>query len=316
MKRLYLLSLLLMVPFAQADISSNIDSSCGDAEPVISLSDPSKEYSHPGDLNQYSENVCVSGLEDPVEVTSGECSKNVGFYISGRNRKAHLSFTGAYNLKVCTGKMKTRLTSPLGACKSNETALFSVSPVDESSPKVNLHAADTNVFDRLVCGSISRPENVSLQLEFNHTSSDEVYFSGERVYGNESFSSSSYPYLVAQGDGYVAGIVKKDFLSAGRNISDNNLLQMSTKRKSASFLLPFTKGDYFEIDDQETTIRNDNFVSNIEPSFGFLMPDEATVRVRYDPDYNLSSEVDVLPGRYDFEVEKTGDNKAKIRVVR
>ncbi|MFT4893052.1 MAG: hypothetical protein ACI8Z7_000847 [Candidatus Nanohaloarchaea archaeon] len=303
--RITVLALLfaLLISSVSADIQSGIKGECSESEvPVISISDPQETYSHASAPDYYDQNLCISGIESS-ELTEDECDSSAGFYLTGTEDEAHFSVFDTYRVSVCTDSMETRVTSDTGSCNENETALFSVSGND------NAHVADTDVFDQKVCGSYITPGNVSLSLEFNHSSTDQVYFDGEQVSGEESFDSAGYPYMVSEGDGMVSGIVTSKFGSASRNIQGENILTVSTSETDSSFIVPYTEGDRADIENREEMIENNEFLGEVKPSFGYLLPESPTIRVIYDPEVELNSSIRYTPGSYQFDVVKTGENR-------
>lgn len=298
------LLLLLSVSAVSADIESDIKSECNQREEaVISISDPQETHSHPAEPGYYDNQLCISGIESS-EITEDRCQFATGLYLTGREDEAHFSIFGSYRLNVCTSNMETRLIDDTSeSCLENETALFSVSGQD------NTHVADVGVFDNKMCGGYITPSNVSLSLKFNHSSGDEVYFDGERVEGEETFRSANYPYMISEGDIMTAGIVKSEFKSASRRIETENVLEMSSGRDSANFIIPYTDGGIEDIENRQEMVVEKEFLNEIQPSFGYLIPESPTVRVVYDPDIELESSISFSPGRYRFDVVKTGENR-------
>ncbi|MFQ3275357.1 MAG: hypothetical protein ACI9LV_000857 [Candidatus Nanohaloarchaea archaeon] len=304
MKKIALaLLILLTTSSVSADIESSIKSECSEREvSVISISDPQETYSHPAEPDYYDENLCISGIENS-QITEGECDSATGMHLTGRGNESHFSVFDTYRLSVCTDSMETRVAPSDGSCRENETALFSVSGED------NAHVAAPGVFDQNLCGGYVTPENVSLSIEFNHSSSDNVVFSGENVEGEQTFDTADYPYLVSEGNSMVAGIVKSDFRSASRRVDGENILVMKASRKDSTFILPFTQGGSSDIQNREQMVADGDFLSEVRPSFGYLIPESPTVRVIYDPDIDLDSNISFSPGTHQFDAVKTGEDE-------
>lgn len=298
---------LLLLPSAAADVSTDIDTECGDAEPVISISDPQKLYSQPAEPGFYEKQLCISGITD-ASVQLNECKRNTGFYISGREGNSHFSIYEAYNLNVCTGEVATRLADEGDSCGENETALFSVSGSE------NGHVAAPGVFGRQVCGSYTSPSTVTLSMEFNLSSSDTVRFDGREVDGEQDFSTADYPYLISSGNEMIAGMVASDFMSASRSIDDGeNVLSMRKSYDDSKFFLPFTSGEIDDIERREEMIEEDDFLQNTDPSFAFDMPSRKNVKVLYDPEFELKSNITYRSGETTFEIVKSGEEEIMIR---
>lgn len=293
---------LLLVSSVSGQIEPEIREECTEQEePVISISDPQELYSHPAEPDYYDHNLCVEGISDSV-IQDERCDSALGFHLSSREDNAHFSVFSEYRLNVCTGEMSTRITSVNNSCRDNETALFSISGLD------NAHVADPGIFDRLVCGSYTEPENITLEMEFNLSSEDDVYFDGEKVEGEQSFDSADYPAMVAEGDDLTSGIISTDMSYASRSIDDENVYVMKTNSSSADFIIPFTEGDRSDIQNRRELILNDEFLEQIHPSFAYVSPESPTIRVIYHPELEMDSNISYSPGRYDFDIIKNGEN--------
>ncbi|PSG99960.1 MAG: hypothetical protein BRC28_01945 [Nanohaloarchaea archaeon SW_4_43_9] len=297
---------ILLVSSVSGQIEPEIRDECNNQEePVISISDPQKLYSHPAEPGYYDNNLCVEGISDVV-IQEERCEGTSGFHLSSREDNAHFSTFGGYRLNVCTGEMNTRITSKGDMCLANETELFSVSGPD------NAHVGGPGLFDRLVCGSYAEPENITLEIEFNLTSDDDVYFDGEEVEGEQSFDSADYPAMVAEGDELTSGIVSDKMSSASRSIEGENVYVMKANSTSSDFIIPFTKGDRNNIQNREELIKENEFLEQIRPSFAYVLPENPEVRVIYDPEVDIDSNISYSPGRYNFEIVKEGENSVGI----
>lgn len=300
------IAILFFVSMGSADIKAEIKTSCNfGEEPVISISDPDKAYSHAAEPGYYDNQLCIDGIESS-EIQENECTSTSGIHLTDREDNAHFSVFSSYRLNVCIGDMRTRITPLLGSCNENETALFSI------SGKVNAHVAGPDFFDRNVCGSFISPENVSLSIQFNLSSNDEVYFDDEKVEGEQTFEEADYPYLVSQDSEMVSGIVKSEFDTASRRINSENILKMRTKRNASSFIIPFTEGDISDIENREELVTQREFLNQFEPNFAYLLPESPTVRVIYDPDLELDSNISMSPQRYQLDLVKTGEESIGI----
>ncbi len=302
MKLLKILLVIALIIPASAALEVKYADECGSYEPLISF-DSNETYSHPAEPNYYSNNVCVSGIESSSISTS--CKSNSGFYLSSREENAHFSIFDSYNLHVCTGRMA--VTTSTGSCPSNSTVLFSASSKDDA------HVSKPSVFDTKVCGTYQSPENVTVEMEFNLSSSDKIYFDGQRVQTERDFSPpAEFPYLVSDSDDYVSGLVTSSFLKAERNLEDKNLLSITKESNRANFILPLTQGNKGAIEGRKQTITGRSFLDKLKPSFGFIIHQEPLVRVSYEPEISLNSELDLSSGGYSISVRKTGSNEVDI----
>lgn len=285
------------------DYNSTISRNCPlDYEPVISMEDPSKKYNNPGPPGMYDYNMCVEGLRE-AEI-GVKCEYGASFYLSSNTTTAHFSSYPAYNLKVCTEQLITELRD---SCKDNQTDLFSV------SSDYNAHVAAPGVFDTEVCGFFGpKPENITLRASFNLSDEDKVYFDNKRVREN-TFYLAEFPYIVSSSDEFVSGIVAPSFISASRHLDKRNTLSFTRQRESASFIVPLTRGDRREIENRQRMIIQKKFLNSLRPSFGFYMPEEATVRTILKPRVNITSSLRINQGTYTLEIKKTGENSIEVR---
>ncbi|MFB6167030.1 MAG: hypothetical protein ABEJ62_02090 [Candidatus Nanohaloarchaea archaeon] len=281
-------------------INSTIQQTCPeDYESVISMPGKSVGYGNPGPPGFYSHDLCVQGIIDSRVASS--CTKNAAFYLSeNASEDAHLSQYSSYKVPVCTGRMVTRVRS---SCPSGENALMSV------SGQTNAHVAEPGFYDQQVCGFFAPPQNVTLELEFNLTSSDSVYIDDTQV-GEEDIRLAEYPYIVSEGGGAVAGIVAPNMIRAERKLGNENRLVM--EREEGSFYVPFTRGGHDRIEDDQSSMLSGSFETMLEPSFGFFTPEEATIRTALDTGLDINSGLELGQGSHTLEITKTGENTISI----
>ncbi|MFB6213617.1 MAG: hypothetical protein ABEJ07_03595 [Candidatus Nanohaloarchaea archaeon] len=283
-----------------SSLNSTIQPSCPqDYEPVISMPGKAVEYGNPGPPGMYSQNLCVKGIIEAKVASS--CTKNAGFYLSENNSAAHLSQFSSYKVPVCTGRM---VTSVRDSCPSNKTTLMSV------SSQTNAHVAEPGFYDQQICGFFAAPENITMEMEFNLTSSDTVYIDDTRV-GQEEIRLAEYPYIVSEGGGSVAGIVAPNMIRAERKLQGENRLVM--EREDGSFYLPFTRGGHENIEDDQADVLGNSFEARLEASFAFFTPEEATVRTALEtPGLDVKSGLELGQGSHTLEITKTGENAISI----
>lgn len=294
------LAVALFISPAAAELNSDIRKSCGDDEPLISMADPNDTYSNPGPPDMYEWQVCVEGIEES-EITDS-CERTSGFYLSSEKRTAHFSAHPSYNKHVCTGRMKTRVTSE--PKKSDEILLFT------ASNRSNGHIAKENIFEYNVYGSYAAPDNVTLSMNFNLSSSDEVYFDGEKIDGEETFRPpANFPYLISETDSVASGVAAPSFLRSERKIRTRNSLRLTTRAGKSSFYVPMITGNRQDIESRQETIVNNEFMNRIAPSFSGIIPESPTVHVIYSPETDLNSEMEIYPGSYSINITKTGEKQ-------
>ena len=290
---------ILLMPSATAELDAEIAESCKiDYEPLISMANPASDTNNPGAPDVYKYKVCVRGIAESTFSTS--CKKNVGFYMSSKGNAAHFSTQNSYYWHVCTGKMKTRVTT--GPKYDNETKLFSVSSLK------NAHIAEPDFFKYNVYGLYATPENVTLSLTFNLSSNDDVYFDNERVDGESTFTPpAEFPYIVSESNSLVSGIISPNFRKAERKIVTKNRISF-TEKGDSSFILPFTSGSHIDIEDKQGEILDRSFLDSISPNFGFAELDSPVVKIRFQ-NQNVSSDLSLSSGIYRLNITKTGENK-------
>lgn len=295
----------MVLPGAAA-LESKIAKNCdGSYQPLISMEVPENRTNNPGIPGMYEYQVCVSGLEDNISIESS-CPDVTGFYLSSKDRDAHISKQNSYYWGVCTGRMTVRITD--GAKRENETTLFSVSDTH------NGHVAEPGVFDYTAYGKTSRPENVTLEMEFNLSSNDDVYFDDETINGEQKFVPPAvFPHLVSESNSYVSGIVSSSFMEAERKISSENRLSM-TKPGSAEFIVPFTSGSHSDIEGEQQEILNSDFQDANSPNFGFRQLREPIVNVRVRRS-ELVSNLSIGPGNHRINITKTGRDQITIEEI-
>jgi len=300
-----LLAVALLVLLGQASADSGIDSKIvnecpADYEPVISMDAPNKTYSHPGPPDFFKHNLCVKGIKDSGIKSS--CTDNEVFYIhSNETEYAHFSHSGGYNIPVCADRMVTQVRD---SCMENQTSIMSV------SSDHNAHVARLGILDKELCGFYQEPKNVTLEMEFNLTSSDTVIADGDEI-GDEEIFLAEFPYIVSEGAGYVSGIVADDMIRMERRIGQENTLVM--ERSEGEFILPFTSGGSEDIEDRQDSILDSDLISQVSPSFGFYIPEEPKLKVTLDPrDVELNSGLSIQEGSYSINITKSGEDSVTI----
>lgn len=272
-----------------------------DYEPLVSMTNPEETFNNPGVPGFYTYDVCVQGIRDS-EITSNQCDENVGFHLFSEEENSHFSTDEVYNLNVCTGQMATSVQP---SCSENQTTIMSVS--DDH----NAHIAEPGVFDQHLCGFIEAPNDVSVTLSFE-SEQQNVYFDGSEVDGSQSFSIAEYPYLISEDGGTVQGLVASDFQSAQRSVNGHDEFMMSRERGSATFFIPFTEGDRNDIENREEAVLNNEFLTLLDPSFGFFIPDTPKIKIALKPNTNVDSQLDISSGSYTLVVRKTDENEVEI----
>lgn len=303
--------LLLLLVFVSSNIaaqstsiSSNIRPSCNaNEEPLISISSIADTTGHPAEPGYYSNKVCVRGIEGS-EIKESCLNEGVGFYISSRKSNAHFSNFAGYNLRVCADNMEVEIRD---TCLSSETALFSVSSA------ANAHVAEPDFYTLNACASYSEPQSVALEVKFNLSSDDDVYFDDTQINGEQDYSPpAEFPYIVSEGNNRVAGIVARDFTNISRRIPDKNSLEATAQTDNANYLVPFTDGSHETIERRQQLVLQNKFVSSFNPSFAYFISQDPEVRVALGNNIDVRSNLSLEPGTHVIKLEKTGENQVKI----
>lgn len=288
-------------PAAASTLDASIQESCAaDYEPVISLSSGGEAYSHPAPPGFYRNEVCVRGMTEARIASS--CTKNVGFYISSNaSDNAHFSEFSTYRFPVCTSNVVTQIRD---SCKDDQTPLFSV------SGNTNAHVASPGFFDTQVCGFYAAPQNITLSMEFNLTSSDTVYADDQEVLEERSYRLAEYPYIVSEGGGAVSGIVSSSMVRLERGLGSRNRLVM--ENREGSFIVPFTEGGHDTIEDDQEKVLDETFMDQLEPSFSYFVPEQPLLRSVLASSVNVTSDLSIQEGTHTLEIIKTGENTVRI----
>jgi hypothetical protein len=306
-----LIFLLVVISTNGAALDSTIAESCPSGyEEVISMQAPDETFSNPGPPGLYKYNVCVSGIIES-EIKS-QCRSTPAFYLSSRSTHAHFSDSKGYNLEVCTGKMITRTRD---SCLANQTALFAVSkPINGYGRHVaGVSGGTADVYDQVVCGFYAPPSNVSYSLEFNLSSSDDIYFDDEQKTGEFTTSTLvEFPYLVSESSSYVSGLVADSYVQASRGLEGKNVLKMKREAGKDGVIIPFTTGSHQTIEDQQESILENEFESQLASSFSYFIPSSPTVRVVLATNVDMFSNLSIGKGTHNIEIEKIGENEIRI----
>lgn len=317
MKRLFILGFLAVIfasnPAAaqNAPVGAEIKQTCDtNFEPVVSMEHPNKTFNNIGHPSYFDYKVCVRGLVESK--IANDCQGAVAFYISSNNTDAHFSKVKGYNWEVCTGNVVTTLED--SSCNNGAVPLFSVSDKIQGFGRhiAGLHPGKR--FSNTVCAYFSPPENVTVGLKFNLSSSDEVYFDDQKINGEfEDTSIAEYPYIIAQDGDTIAGLVMNDYISVKRSIGKYNKYEVKREIGEASYYLPFTRGDKDDLERTQEDFFDGTIRNGINPSFSFNMAGTPVVRAIAEQEVTIVSNLSVGSGSHSVEIEKTGDNRITIR---
>lgn len=292
-----------------AALDSTIAQSCDAGyEPVISMANPAATYSNPGPPGLFKYNVCVSGITES-EIRS-QCRTTPAFYLSSDSTDAHFSNTKGYNMEVCTGRMITRVKD---TCQPNQTALFGVSKAINGQGRhvSGLNSADP--FNQVVCGFYAPPSNVSYSLDFNLSSSDEIYFDDEQKTSEFTTSAlAEFPYIISSSSQHIAGLVANSYVQASRELDTTNKLTLKREAGNNGVIIPLTTGNHEVIEDKQGQIVENSFLNQLYPSFNYFAPSTPVVRVVLASNADIVSNLSIGAGGHNIQMEKTGENEITI----
>lgn len=278
-------------------IDVSVQSTCDvEYEPMLSLSDATG--GHIGDEDYYNTKVCVSDVEY-FEIKN-QCGGDERSVLSVNSKEnAHISmFDNEYNYELCTRRLETDVRS---TCNANETKILSVTKDN------NTHAASPfhtdNAYTESICLKREPPENVTVSIS---GLSGNVYADGSSINAGESISPpAAYPYIVS--DQPVGIVSYGGFQRLSRVSSDT--VSVTQEAGSGSYLLPFSREGYEEIEDEQTQINDRTFLNSVSPNFGFSSVEIPTVKVAYSPDQPIRGFDETLrTGRIELAITKLGDN--------
>ncbi|MFB6245048.1 MAG: hypothetical protein ABEJ03_01745 [Candidatus Nanohaloarchaea archaeon] len=309
MKRVFLAATIvfLSAPGA-AELDSEIRKTCQNGyEPLVSMPAPNETYSNIGEPDLYEYKVCVDGISSSsIGVT---CNGNVGFYMSSRSTDAHFSGVQGYNLKVCTGNAVTEIKD---SCSDDQTPLFRV------SDRINgfgRHVAGLSgeVYDSVVCATKSTPSTVELTMSYDTSSVDSTYLDDRKVSDTQYSSLAEFPYIVNEDGSTVSGIVAPSFRSATRSSGSGEVnISLERRADSSGFMVPLTREDHEDIEDDQEAVLSRTFLSSQDPNFAGFPAGEPELRTFLKPDVDLESNLSISSGSYSLKLEKTGENEVTI----
>jgi len=301
-KILTLVFLLFMTSYVYG-IDVSVGNSCGiEYEPMLSLQDTAG--GHVGDENNYNTNVCISDVEYfDIKNQCGGDEKSLLSLNSVNN--SHISmYDNEYNLNLCSRRLETEIKSN---CNSDETKILSVTEEN------NTHAASPTFVDstysRSICLKREPPKNVTVTLS---GLSGSVYADGSSLNTGETINPPvAYPYVVSE---QPVGIVSYGgFQSLSRTSADT--VSITQTPESGSYLLPFTKGGYQEIEDEQEAVLDRTFLNTVSPNFGFSSVETPTARVIYSSDQGVKGFDQTLrTGRIELAISKLGSNSENLTV--
>jgi hypothetical protein len=249
----------------QAEFSIREDTCNDREEPFFSLHD--KEGGNVGEPGYFKWQVCGDGVE---EVTiQDECSSNMNSIVSMYQRNdSHVSVYDNYKLQVCAS-----FTASINNSCQPENRIISMAKEDNS------HAAAPGEMANTLCASEKGIESITLEMSL--ADGNDVYVDDETAVEQlYTASDLDYPYIVTDDP---AGIVGYSSLRSIEYSSTANRDIFRVTQNGGRFIVPNTMESYSDIEDEEETITNREFLQQLRPSFSFFQPETPTIRVILRP---------------------------------
>lgn len=242
------------------------EDACNDREePMFSLYD--KEGGNVGEPDHFKWQVCGAGV-DEVNIQD-ECSSNMNSIVSMYQRNdSHVSVYDNYKVQVCAS-----FTASINNSCQPENRIISMAKEDDS------HAAAPSEMANTLCASEEGIESITLEMSL--ADGNDVYVddepAGEQLYTADELD---YPYIVTD---EPVGIVSYSSLRSIEYSSNGDKDVFRVTQNGGRFLLPNTKESYSDIENEEETIMNREFLQDLRPSFSFFQPETPTIRVILRP---------------------------------
>lgn len=276
LRKILLLSSLILISVGSASgIDVSIAENCdGDFEPMASLENTNGGYlAEPG---YYTENICVNDIEYTEVRDVCTPNENILLALESRSNTNISIYDNNYDYRLCAPDIRSAVRN---SCLEDETKVLSVESDDNSYVAAPDYTDST--FDQSLCFSASIAENVSISLsglEGNFYSNNSEIETGASI-----TPPINYPYIV---DSQPKGLVGYGEAIKLSKVSSNTA-KMTQSVDSGSFLLPFTKGGYQEIQDEEEAILDRTFLNTVSPNFGYGLVDEPEIKVAYSSPRSL-----------------------------
>ncbi len=275
----------------------------GDERELFSMSNRSN--AHAGDPGYWDLAVCASGFDQRhfTQVCATDETAALSFFGSERD-DTHLATDAAlFDYKLCT---QTLTVGVRDRCPDSTKAIVSIFATSED------HIAEPGHYGTQLCGAFF--DSVTAMLKF-HLGQDEVHINdtenpGTGIYrdlaGRDSWS------ITAQNETLVTGIVSGEDTSTTAAGFDNRggdrVFNLTQERGQAGYFLPFAVATTGDIRDRIPLIEAGTFLDEINPSFGFPLAEEMTVRLTLALDeIDLVGDFDLSAGTHQILIEKLGE---------
>jgi len=275
LKKILVLAILLISAGSVSGIDVSINKSCdGDFEPMASLENTNGGYL--AEPDHYSKNVCVSDVE--YTEIRGICNLNENIVLSLESKvDTNVSiYDNNYDYRLCAPRIRSAVRN---SCLEDETKVLSLESDTNSYAAAPSYTDST--FDQGLCLSTSLAENVSISLSGLEGT---FYSNGSKIeIGTSIKPPINYPYIV---DNQPKGLVGHGEVTQISKTSSDTA-KMTQKTDSGSFLVPFTKGGYQEIEDEREAVLDRTFLNTVSPNFGFRIVDKPELKVAYSSNRSL-----------------------------
>jgi len=279
-----------MAATVSAEPSFSIKDSCeGKETALFSLND--KQGGNIGEPGYFKHQVCATEVSSST--VSSSCSPESSPIISMFQRNdSHASIFDDYRYSVCTDGLDTSLNK---TCDKPIVSLHS---------KTDSHVAEPGYFKYQLCAARDIPRTVSVEIS---TQAEKVFVDGEEADKNlYQPGELAYPYIVTN---EALGIVSYGPVERIKYDSGSADSLKVTQGTGGSFLLPYTRGSFEKIEDDEQEVNSRTFLESAEPRFGFPPVENPAIRVSTGSSYNVEGFEGSLSGDIQLYARNVYSNK-------
>lgn len=298
MKLKILIGCLIILSASGSAVGFSVKDSCdSDEQPLFSIY--SKNGGNAGMPGFYDTQVCATSVSeaDFYQNCPNDLNNILSFY---KKNDTHVSTFKSYKWDLCASEFKVSVNK---SC-SDSNSIVSLKYKDDT------HVAEPGYYDQQLCAASKVPENVTVQMSTGSTTT--FYVDGEEA-EERSYSpiEVSYPYVVS--DQPIGIVSLGELLSIEyEEESSKNIARMTQSR--GSFLLPFTRGGYTEVEEEEELITNREFLSKFEPRFGFQSLETPNLRIDLDPNVEIKGFEDRLSGNIRIYTRNRYSNESVVEI--
>ncbi|MCJ7450497.1 MAG: hypothetical protein MUP58_02045 [Candidatus Nanohaloarchaeota archaeon QJJ-9] len=311
MRKFIVPALVLFFVLQVSAVNFSISSSCEDYETALfSISNESNAHAaEPGfyNLQVCAEEVGSTGIKKECE----DIANPVLSFYQPDSGIAHLSAKDDRNEYVlCSKKLATSVWKN---CPSGSKPIVSI------YDSVENHIAEPGIYDWQVCGAVF--DDVTLAYNFTMSGNKTFVANMEETSDNITDTASDLPgYAAAQNSSVISGVVGEGSPphnveirnESGRVVIKHNI----NNQNNLEWFIPFTRGDYFDIENRLGMIDSNEFLSKFNPNFAFELADHILVKVSLElTQADIANYISIGPGIHNLVIENQGDSKVSINAT-